>query len=78
MKSQKQVESIFKNIDRGLYYVYLPNGKLQRVVYMTSADVPNMAYTARVKYEDVDPVAAPIYSTINGAALTQAGRLIVA
>lgn len=45
---------------------------------MTSADAQNMAYTARVKYEDVDPVAAPIYSAINGAALTQAGRLIVA
>ncbi|XP_044735277.1 putative mediator of RNA polymerase II transcription subunit 21 [Chrysoperla carnea] len=69
LKNAKQVESVFKNTDRGFYYVYLPDGRLQRVVYTTSADLQNMAYTARVRYEDVDPVSAPIYSAaaVNGA-----------
>nr|XP_023026746.1 U1 small nuclear ribonucleoprotein C-like [Leptinotarsa decemlineata] len=47
---------------RGVYYIYHPEGLLQRVVYSTKDDVRKMEYSAKLKYENVEPVRGPIYS----------------
>lgn len=38
----------------GTYYVLLPNGDLQKVVFMTENDVQNMKYSARLQYRSKD------------------------
>lgn len=48
--------------EQGLYYVYHPSGLLQKIVYLTKKDEKNMAYTAQIKYENVEPIRAPIYT----------------
>ncbi|KAK7873996.1 hypothetical protein R5R35_013408 [Gryllus longicercus] len=53
----------------GVYYVLLPDGRLQRVAYSTNPAVPppaaapirNSGY-AQLQYMDVEPIRAPIYS----------------
>ncbi|RZC36507.1 hypothetical protein BDFB_009192 [Asbolus verrucosus] len=47
---------------QGIYYIYHPTGLLQRVIYMTRDDVRNMAYSAQLKYQDVEPIREPIYT----------------
>ncbi|KYB29519.1 hypothetical protein TcasGA2_TC032005, partial [Tribolium castaneum] len=51
-----------KGSERGVYYIYHPTGQLQKVVYSTKKDARTKAYTAQVKYEDVEPITAPIYT----------------
>ncbi|XP_044259179.1 uncharacterized protein LOC123007797 [Tribolium madens] len=51
-----------KGSERGVYYIYHPTGQLQKVVYSTKKDERTKAYTAQVKYEDVEPITAPIYT----------------
>ncbi|XP_019872076.2 uncharacterized protein LOC109600371 [Aethina tumida] len=46
----------------GVYYIYHPDGRLQRVVYATKDDVRNMEYFARLRYENVEPIRGPIYT----------------
>lgn len=48
--------------EKGVYYVYHPNGMLQKVEYTTKNDEKNMAYFAQLKYENVDPIKEPIYT----------------
>ena len=48
--------------ERGVYYIYHPTGQLQKVIYSTKKDPRNRAYTAQVKYEDVEPIKAPIFT----------------
>ncbi|KAJ8931450.1 hypothetical protein NQ314_015636 [Rhamnusium bicolor] len=48
--------------ERGEYYIYHPNGALQRVVYSTKDDVKNMAYSAQLRYQTVEPINGPIYT----------------
>jgi hypothetical protein len=48
--------------ERGVYYIYHPTGQLQKVVYSTKKDAKSRAYTAQVKYEDVEPIKAPIFT----------------
>lgn len=48
--------------ERGVYYVYHPNGFLQKVIFATSNDLQNMAYTAKIQYENVEPIRDPIYT----------------
>ncbi|XP_035450373.1 MAPK-interacting and spindle-stabilizing protein-like [Spodoptera frugiperda] len=40
----------------GTYYVLLPNGQLQKVEFVTSNDVQNMKYTARLKFRRPAPI----------------------
>lgn len=51
--------------EKGVYYVYHPEGVLQKVAYSTKEDKANMAYSANLKYENVEPIKGPIY-TYNG------------
>ncbi|XP_060524416.1 uncharacterized protein LOC132700861 [Cylas formicarius] len=46
----------------GIYYIYHPSGLLQRVVYSTRNDAQNMAFSAKLKYENVDPISGPVYT----------------
>ncbi|KAJ8922028.1 hypothetical protein NQ315_008668 [Exocentrus adspersus] len=48
--------------EKGVYYIYHPNGVLQRVLYAAKDDVRNMEYSAQLKYQDVEPIRGPIYS----------------
>lgn len=51
-----------KGKDRGLYYIYHPNGQLQKVVYSAKQDPRTKTYTAQLKYEDVQPIREPIFT----------------
>ncbi|VEN43272.1 unnamed protein product [Callosobruchus maculatus] len=48
--------------ERGEYYIYHPQGLLQRIMYTTRDDVEKMEYTAQLKYHDVEPIRGPIYT----------------
>lgn len=48
--------------EQGVYYIYHPTGLLQRVAYTTRDDSQNMAYTAQLKYQNVDPIREPIFT----------------
>ncbi|XP_063217930.1 uncharacterized protein LOC134528323 [Bacillus rossius redtenbacheri] len=63
-----------EQLDSGLYYVLLPDGRLQRVAYTAgrdaalsqqlSAQAPQQlsnGYYAQIQYHDVEPIRAPIY-----------------
>lgn len=47
---------------QGTYYIYHPSGLLQKIVYATKNDVENMGFTARLRYQDVEPIREPIYT----------------
>lgn len=49
-------------VERGTYYLYHPDGRLQRVVYTTKADVQDMGFSAQLKYQNVEPIKEPIYT----------------
>lgn len=49
-------------VEQGTYYLYHPDGRLQRVVYTTKADVQDMGFSAQLKYQNVDPIKDPIYT----------------
>ncbi|XP_065157318.1 uncharacterized protein [Atheta coriaria] len=44
----------------GVYYIYHPDGLLQRVIYATKSE--DMGYTAKLTYKDVEPIKEPIYT----------------
>lgn len=49
----------------GQYFILQPDGRLQKVVYMTAEDKTddkNAAYVANLMYETVEPLRGPIYS----------------
>lgn len=48
--------------NQGVYYIYHPEGMLQRVSYLTKGDDKNMEYTAKLKYHNVEPIKGPIYT----------------
>ncbi|KAL3270524.1 hypothetical protein HHI36_021063 [Cryptolaemus montrouzieri] len=48
--------------EQGVYYIYHPTGLLQKITYATKDDVQDMAYYARIKYEDVEPIKDPIFT----------------
>ncbi|CAH1972243.1 unnamed protein product [Acanthoscelides obtectus] len=48
--------------ENGEYYVYHPEGFLQRIVYATKDDPQKMEYTAQLKYQDVEPIRSPVYT----------------
>lgn len=50
------------NADEGVYYIYHPSGLLQRVAYSTNDDAEKMAFSAKLKYENVEPIKGPIFT----------------
>ena len=46
----------------GQYFVALPDGRLQRVQYMSSQDIEAMKYFANIRAENVEPLRGPIYA----------------
>ncbi|CAG9823779.1 unnamed protein product [Phaedon cochleariae] len=46
----------------GAYYIYHPNGLLQKVGYSTKDDVLNMSFMARLRYTNVEAIDGPIYT----------------
>lgn len=46
----------------GEYYVALPDGRLQRVRYISREDVEAMKYFAKIRAENVEPLRGPIYA----------------
>ncbi|XP_034181618.2 uncharacterized protein LOC117605006 [Osmia lignaria lignaria] len=46
----------------GEYYVALPDGRLQRVRYVSRQNVEAMKYFAKIRAENVEPLRGPIYS----------------
>lgn len=59
LKSNRKGKEI---VEQGAYYLYHPDGLLQRIVYTTKADVQNMGFSAQLKYQDVQPIKDPIYT----------------
>lgn len=46
----------------GEYYVALPDGRLQRVRYVTRQDIEAMKYFAKIRAENVEPLRGPVYA----------------
>ncbi|XP_011698307.1 PREDICTED: drebrin-like protein [Wasmannia auropunctata] len=46
----------------GEYYVALPDGRLQRVRYISRQDVEAMKYFAKIRAENVEPLRGPVYA----------------
>lgn len=46
----------------GEYYVALPDGRLQRISYVSRQDVEAMKYFAKIQAENVEPLRGPIYA----------------
>ncbi|XP_014616687.1 PREDICTED: mediator of RNA polymerase II transcription subunit 15-like [Polistes canadensis] len=46
----------------GEYYIALPDGRLQRVRYVSRQDVEAMKYFAKIRAENVEPLRGPIYA----------------
>jgi hypothetical protein len=61
-ENEKLTEENSAVTQQGIYYIYHPSGLLQRVIYMTRDDTGNMAYSAQLKYENVEPIREPIYT----------------
>lgn len=45
-----------------VYYIYHPSGYLQKVEYSTSDNPMQMAFRARLRYTNVEPIKGPIYT----------------
>ncbi|XP_011499796.1 PREDICTED: uncharacterized protein LOC105363733 [Ceratosolen solmsi marchali] len=48
--------------ERGQYFVALPDGRLQRVRYVSRQDLEAMRYFAKIRAENVEPLRGPIYA----------------
>ncbi|XP_015112101.1 pro-resilin [Diachasma alloeum] len=46
----------------GEYYIALPDGRLQRVQYMSSQDIAAMKYFAQIQAENVEPLRGAVYA----------------
>lgn len=46
----------------GQYFVALPDGRLQRVRYVSRQDVEAMKYFAKIRADNVEPLRGPIYT----------------
>lgn len=46
----------------GEYYVALPDGRLQRVRYISRQNIEAMKYFAKIRAENVEPLRGPIYA----------------
>ncbi|XP_066150628.1 uncharacterized protein [Euwallacea fornicatus] len=57
-----QTSARLEESDQGFYYIYHPSGLLQKVSYETKDDQLNMAFSAKLKYENVEPIRSPVYT----------------
>lgn len=48
--------------DAGVYYIYHPSGLLQKVSYSTQDNAQQMAFSAKLKYENVETISGPVYT----------------
>lgn len=48
--------------EEAVYYIYHPEGLLQRVVYLQRDNPENMEFIAQLKYETIKPIQDPIFS----------------
>lgn len=48
--------------ETGEYYIALPDGRLQRVRYVSRQDVEAMKIFAKIRAENVEPLRGPIYA----------------
>ncbi|XP_034948855.1 DNA translocase FtsK [Chelonus insularis] len=46
----------------GQYFIALPDGRLQRVQYVSRQDLEAMKYFAKIRAENVEPLRGPIYA----------------
>ncbi|KAK0080362.1 hypothetical protein PV325_014077 [Microctonus aethiopoides] len=46
----------------GEYFIALPDGRLQRVQYISSQNIEAMKYFAKIRAENVEPLRGPIYA----------------
>lgn len=46
----------------GSYYIYHPNGVLQKVSYISNNDERKMSFDVKLKYENVNPIRGPVYT----------------
>lgn len=46
----------------GEYFIALPDGRLQRVQYVSRQDAEAMKYFAKIRAENVEPLRGPIYA----------------
>lgn len=61
-KTEKvEKEKLVNNDQVGVYYIYHPNGVLQRVEYLTENE-DDMTVSTRVRYKVVEPIKGPIYT----------------
>ncbi|XP_044738282.1 glutenin, high molecular weight subunit PW212-like [Chrysoperla carnea] len=60
--NDKEAEEESTKAANGYYYLLLPDGKLQKIVYMTEEDLKKMAFVARLQYQNVEPIQGPVYS----------------
>ncbi|KAK5645813.1 hypothetical protein RI129_004277 [Pyrocoelia pectoralis] len=60
-KSEKLIEGE-EQTDEGAYYLYHPSGALQKVSYSTFNDAQQMAYSAQLKLQNIQPISGPIYT----------------
>lgn len=62
-KTRQQPKSIkLEDPQRGEYFVALPDGRLQRVRYVSRQDLEAMRYFAKIRAENVEPLRGPIYA----------------
>lgn len=62
VESEERSQKLTQNEEQGIYYVYHPSGLLQRIRYTTNDDQTGMEYSARLRYENVEPINGPIYT----------------
>lgn len=62
IEGEERSQKLTQNEEQGIYYVYHPSGLLQRISYTTNDDQEGMVYSARLRYENVEPINGPIYT----------------
>lgn len=53
---------ISNNKQVGFYYIYHPNGLLQKVEYINKNNEEQMSMSTSVRYQTVEPIKGPIYT----------------
>lgn len=62
LSGEERSQKLTQEGEQGTYYVYHPSGLLQRIRYTTNDDQKGMVYSAKLRYENVEPINGPIYT----------------
>ncbi|CAG9823777.1 unnamed protein product [Phaedon cochleariae] len=57
-----KVSDLSPSNEQGVYYIFHPNGILQKVVFATIDDPERGQYTANLNYQNVQPIVEPVYT----------------